>query len=53
MEPRVLWHHLIWALARLRDPSPSAARHWSAPPAGRLLGLLRFFATSPDWRDLA
>ena len=52
MEPRVLWHHLIWALARLRDAEPSAARHWSAPPASRLLGLLRFFATSPAWRDL-
>jgi hygromycin-B 7''-O-kinase len=53
MEPRALWHHLIWALARLRDPSPSTARHWSAPPAARLLALLRFFATSPVWRDLA
>ncbi|MGI5244542.1 phosphotransferase family protein [Dactylosporangium sp. CA-139066] len=52
MEPRVLWHHLIWALARLRDPEPSAARHWSAPPGSRLLGLLRFFATTPAWRDL-
>lgn len=52
MEPRVLWHHLIWALARLRDPAPSAARHWTAPPASRLLGLLRFFAATPAWRDL-
>ncbi|WP_432987081.1 phosphotransferase enzyme family protein [Dactylosporangium sp. CA-233914] len=52
MEPRVLWHHLVWALARLRDPEPSAARHWSAPPASRLLGLLRFFATTAAWRDL-
>ncbi|GAA3457278.1 phosphotransferase family protein [Dactylosporangium matsuzakiense] len=53
MEPRVLWHHLTWALARLRDPDPSSARHWTAPPASRLLGLLRFFATTDTWRDLA
>jgi hygromycin-B 7''-O-kinase len=45
---RILWHHLHWALARLPDPVPSpAARHWTAPPASRLLGLLRFFASSP------
>ncbi|WP_426510767.1 phosphotransferase family protein [Dactylosporangium sp. McL0621] len=53
MEPRVLWHHLVWALARLRDPTPSHARHWTAPPASRLLGLVRFFATSEQWRHLA
>jgi hygromycin-B 7''-O-kinase len=53
MEPRVLWHHLIWALARLRHAAPSAGRHWSAPPASRLLSLLRFFAATPSWRDLA
>ncbi|GAA2381623.1 hypothetical protein GCM10010170_089460 [Dactylosporangium salmoneum] len=52
MPPRVLWHHLVWALARLRDPRPSAARHWSAPPGSRLLGLLRFFTETPMWRDL-
>jgi hygromycin-B 7''-O-kinase len=52
MEPRVLWHHLVWALARLRDVEPSAARHWSAPPGSRLLGLLRFFATTQTWREL-
>ncbi len=54
-EARILWHHLVWALTRLRD---SAARpdhrHWSAPPASRLLNLLRFFASAPPapWADL-
>lgn len=52
---RILWHHLHWALARLRRPLPSpSARHWTAPPASRLLGLLRFFAASPPapWPSL-
>jgi aminoglycoside phosphotransferase (APT) family kinase protein len=45
---RILWHHLHWSLARLPDPTPApAARHWTAPPASRLLGLLRFFASAP------
>lgn len=45
---RILWVHLHWGLARLRDPAPSpTARHWTAPPASRLLGLLRFFASAP------
>jgi aminoglycoside phosphotransferase (APT) family kinase protein len=45
---RILWIHLHWGLARLRDPAPApSARHWTAPPAGRLLGLLRFFASGP------
>ncbi|MEV0174597.1 phosphotransferase [Streptomyces sp. NPDC050803] len=54
-EARVLWHHLVWALGRLPDPLPRPGeRHWTAPPAGRLLGLLRFFAASPPapWADL-
>jgi hygromycin-B 7''-O-kinase len=47
-EPRILWHRLSWALGRLRNPAPQpAARHWSAPPAARLLDLLQFFATDP------
>jgi len=47
-EPRILWHRLCWALGRLKDPEPrTAARHWSAPPASRLLDLLHFFATDP------
>lgn len=51
---RILRVHLVWGLARLRDPVPSHARHWTAPPAGRVLGLLRFFAESPPdpWPSL-
>jgi hygromycin-B 7''-O-kinase len=52
---RVLWVHLTWALARLADPAPNpGARHWTAPPASRLLSLLRFFTSSPPapWTDL-
>ncbi|MET4923474.1 aminoglycoside phosphotransferase family protein [Streptomyces sp. PSRA5] len=55
-EARVLRHHLTWALARLRNPAPVAGeRHWTAPPAARLLGILRFFASSPPapWPALA
>ncbi|WP_405797529.1 phosphotransferase family protein [Streptomyces sp. NBC_01506] len=55
-EARVLRYHLTWALTRLTDPTPvRGARHWTAPPASRLLGLLRFFASSPPepWRGLA
>lgn len=55
-EARILRYHLTWALARLRTPTPAPAeRHWTAPPASRLLGLLRFFASSPPapWADLA
>ncbi|MFE7116860.1 phosphotransferase family protein [Streptomyces sp. NPDC057654] len=55
-EARVLWHHLTWALGRLPDPVPRPGeRHWTAPPASRLLGLLRFFTAGPPapWPDLA
>ncbi|GGZ29606.1 hypothetical protein GCM10010387_23740 [Streptomyces inusitatus] len=55
-EARVLWFHLVWALGRLPDPVPKPGeRHWTAPPAGRLLGLLRFFASGPPapWGELA
>jgi hygromycin-B 7''-O-kinase len=54
-EARVLWAHLTWALARLAEPVPNrGAGHWTAPPASRLLGLLRFFTSSPPaaWSDL-
>ncbi|MGW1022983.1 phosphotransferase family protein [Streptomyces sp. NPDC002577] len=54
-EARVLWYHLAWALGRLWDPVPKpGARHWTAPPASRLLGLLHFFASAPPrpWADL-
>ncbi|MFD6990218.1 phosphotransferase family protein [Streptomyces sp. NPDC059943] len=55
-EARVLRYHLTWALARLRHPTPvPGERHWTAPPASRLLGILRFFASSPPepWPALA
>ncbi|GAA1465309.1 hypothetical protein GCM10009603_45410 [Nocardiopsis exhalans] len=55
-QARVLWHHLTWALGRLEDPVPQPGqRHWTAPPASRLLGLLRLFASNPPgpWADLA
>jgi hygromycin-B 7''-O-kinase len=54
-EPRVLWHRLLWALGRMHDPKPQpSARHWSAPPAARLLDLLHFFTTDPPppWPSL-
>jgi aminoglycoside phosphotransferase (APT) family kinase protein len=54
-EARVLWFHLTWALGRVMDPVPQPGeRHWTAPPASRLLGLLRFFASAPPapWDDL-
>jgi aminoglycoside phosphotransferase (APT) family kinase protein len=49
-----LWFHLDWGLGKLTaDPWPGQ-RHWTAPPASRLLGLLRFFATNPPapWSTL-
>jgi hygromycin-B 7''-O-kinase len=52
---RILWHHLHWALGRLVDPAPvPGVRHWTGPPYARLLGLLRFFASSPPapWSKL-
>lgn len=55
-EARVLRYHLTWALSRLKNPAPVVGeRHWTAPPAARLLGILRFFASSPPapWPALA
>lgn len=52
LKARILHHHLTWALARLTDPAPCPGpRHWSAPPASRLVGLLRLVATHP-WPHL-
>ncbi|MFD8377388.1 phosphotransferase family protein [Streptomyces sp. NPDC059679] len=54
-EARVLWFHLTWALGRLVHPVPTPGeRHWTAPPSSRLLGLLRFFASTPPepWTNL-
>lgn len=49
---RVLWHHLVWALARIPDRAPRPGeRHWSAPPAARLLDVLPALSTDP-WRRL-
>jgi aminoglycoside phosphotransferase (APT) family kinase protein len=46
-EARVLWFHLGWALAALgRLPRPYEST-WSAPPAGRILEILRFFLEPP------
>jgi aminoglycoside phosphotransferase (APT) family kinase protein len=51
-EARVLWHHLAWALGRIRDRVPRPGeRHWSAPPAARLLDVLPALSTDP-WRRL-
>ncbi len=49
-----LWFHVAWALGKLpAGPWPSQ-RHWTAPPASRLLGLLKFFASTPPppWSNL-
>lgn len=52
LQASVLHHHLTWALARLTDPIPCPGpRHWSAPPASRLVGLLRLVASHP-WPHL-
>jgi hygromycin-B 7''-O-kinase len=50
----VLWLHLSWALGKLPAPPWPGQRHWTAPPASRILGLLRFFARSPaePWAGL-
>ena len=51
---QAVWFHLYWSLTRLpSDPWPGQ-RHWTAPPASRLLGLLRFFASAPPapWSTL-
>ncbi|WP_152365381.1 phosphotransferase family protein [Microlunatus speluncae] len=44
---RILWQHLSWAINRLGSEPAAGAPHWSAPPASRLLDLLRFFLTDP------
>ncbi len=44
---RVLWQHLSWAINRLGTAPAPGAPHWSAPPASRLLDLLRFFLSDP------
>jgi aminoglycoside phosphotransferase (APT) family kinase protein len=54
-EARVLWHCLVWALGRIADRAPRPGeRHWTAPPASRLLDLLRLFSSgaAEPWRRL-
>jgi len=43
----ILYLHLSWALAKLPATPWPAQRHWTAPPASRLLNLLTFFTTNP------
>lgn len=54
LEASILWFHLSWGLSNLtKGPQPNQ-RHWTAPPTSRLLGVLRFYASSPPspWPDL-
>ncbi|GAA2831050.1 phosphotransferase family protein [Kribbella solani] len=50
----ILWLHLSWALSKLPAAPWPNQRHWTAPPASRLLGVLRFFAGTPPepWSTL-
>lgn len=55
LEAAALWFHLSWGLSRIpKLPRPNE-RHWTAPPASRLLGVLRFFAAGPPdpWSGLS
>ena len=54
LEAAALWYHLSWGLSGLARPPRAGERHWTAPPASRLLGMLRFFAGSPPapWSTL-
>lgn len=49
-----VWLHLEWALGKLPAAPWPGQRHWTAPPASRILGLLRFFAAAPPgpWSTL-
>jgi hygromycin-B 7''-O-kinase len=47
LEASVLWFHLQWGLSNLTGPPRLGARHWTAPPASRVLGVLRFLASNP------
>jgi hypothetical protein len=54
LEASVLWFHLSWGLSGIAKAPRPGERHWTAPPASRLLGILRFFAASPPppWSGL-
>ena len=43
----VLWFHLAWGLSKLSAGPWPGQRHWTAPPASRLLAVLKFFTTGP------
>ncbi|MEV6411328.1 aminoglycoside phosphotransferase family protein [Kribbella sp. NPDC051718] len=47
LEASALWFHLSWGISGLPKPPQPGQRHWTAPPASRLLGVLRFYASSP------
>jgi len=49
-----LWFHLHWGLGKLAAKPWPGQRHWTAPPASRILALLRFFTTNPPtpWATL-
>jgi len=51
---RALTHHLAWALARLPTAPRPDDPSWSAPPAARLLALVRLALAPPTplWADL-
>lgn len=51
-EARAIWYHLSWGLAGLASPGE---RHWNAPAANRLLGVIRFLADRPPepWSSLS
>jgi len=49
--PRVLFHHLHWALGRL-GTERAEGPHWTAEPTSRLLEILRFFVEAGDRPDL-
>jgi hygromycin-B 7''-O-kinase len=50
----ILWLHLSWGLGKLTAEPWPGQRHWTAPPASRVLGILRFFAADPPepWSGL-
>jgi hygromycin-B 7''-O-kinase len=54
LEASALWFHLSWGLSGIAKAPRPCERHWTAPPASRLLGILRFFAGSPPppWSGL-
>jgi hygromycin-B 7''-O-kinase len=54
LEASILWFHLSWGISGLPKTPQPGQRHWTAPPPSRLLGVLRFYASSPPapWSGL-